>query len=110
VTPLDPATGVASVVLESINTRLNELRDDVKDVKKHVDDKLSELAETYVSKEVFKLYQETIKIQFETSQQALDKRIKDLEDDRKKYIGVIITAVILAVLALIIKSGNVSFQ
>lgn len=97
--PVDPDTGVQSVILTSINARLTELKADVRDVKQHVDDKLSELSETYVNKDFFNL-----------TVQMLDKRIADLENERKKYISLIISAVVVAVLALVIKSGTISLN
>lgn len=109
---VDPDTGIPSVILTSINTRLVEIKDDVRDVKKHVDEKVSQLtsrvedlATTFVTKEYLKLHDEL----WENKLKELAAQVNDLNTDRKKYVGIIVTAVLVAVLAFVVH-GRITLQ
>lgn len=93
-------------LLVAISQRLSELSSDIRELRTHVDtkveqvaknvdDKVNLLMEKFVTKELYR---------------TLEKRVADLESDRKKYIGIIVGAVIVAVLALIINKGDIQLR
>lgn len=82
--------GISASVLEQINARLGEIREDVRDLKTHVDDKLDKFAADYVTKT---LLQALLK--------PYEDSIKSLEEDRKKLVWMVVGAVIIALLALV---------
>lgn len=85
---IDPETGLSSVILSSINNRLIELKEDIREIKKSID--------MHVTKETFAIVQEQI-----------DRRIKNLELERNRVVSLVITAVIIAILGLVIGKGVV---
>jgi len=90
-------TGTNVSVLTVISDRLKEIRDDVKDLRRDVNDRFDKLNEEFVSKDVFT---EIMK--------AFDSRIQSLEDDRKKLITAVVTAVGMAILSLVLGGVDLS--
>jgi hypothetical protein len=93
------ATEVSSSVLDQINARLGEIRDDVKDLKGHVDEKFDKVATDYVTKELLK-----------AMLQPYQADIASLKEDRKKLVWIIIGAVLLAVISLVISGTGGSLR
>lgn len=107
------AGGVYAVILSTIDSRLVDLKKDIREVKEHVDEAISkvatrveELAATFVTKEYLKVHDEL----WTSKLSELQKQVDDLNTDRKKYIGMVVGAVIVAVLALVIKNGTINIQ
>jgi len=80
---------------------LNEVRGDVKEIKKFIFEWW--MAKNYITKEVFDLMMSDKDNTIAEIQKSSLERIKKLENNQNKLAWIIITAVILAVLAIIIK-------
>jgi uncharacterized alpha-E superfamily protein len=107
---MDPDVDVGSPILNSINHRLSELRDDIRDVRTHVDTrfgeyckKIDELAAQYVTREYLEA---KLKIK-DLMIQGLDNRLKDLESERKRVLWLVTSSIIIAILALLFKDSVV---
>lgn len=104
---------VLSTINDSLRTLQQDIRDtrvDIKDVRDHVDTKFGELSKKwdelstiYLTKELF----ESEKRQLQKEAEKLQTQIDDLNADRKKLTWIVITAVIVALLSLIVDASTI---
>lgn len=94
-TESDRTLGEVARRLDEVMTRYEQIAND--------------LPKTFVSRELFDSYKDLVKTQQESSKVVMDayeKRIGDLEDDKKWLYRLIVGAVILALLGLVLGASG----
>lgn len=87
---------------------LGEIASRLDDVFRRFEALANDLPKTFINKELFAAYKDLIDAKDAANDlkvQGLERRIEDLEDDKKWLYRLIISAVILAVLGVIIGVG-----
>jgi hypothetical protein len=88
---------------------IEQLKEEVRDVRKHVDDKIDKLIDRwnersaeFMTKELFEAEKEKLLLLVKNQQEQIDGLIKE----RNRLLGVIVTAVLLALLSLVIDASR----
>lgn len=95
--------------MDGYEQSLGEVARRLDDVFKRYEQIANELPKTFVTKDLFEARVEVILAQIEaktSSHIVLEKRIADLEDDKKWLYRLIIGAIILALLGLLISAAH----
>jgi len=88
---------------------IEQLKEEVRDVRKHVDDKIDKLIDRwnersaeFMTKELFEAEKEKLLLLVKNQQEQIDGLMKE----RNRLLGVIVTAVLLALLSLVIDASK----
>lgn len=97
-TPPDESCVAQGVILD----RLNEIVADLKETRKHIDNKVDTISSRFDNLDD----RYVLKVLYETETTHLTNRIIDLETDRKKLIYAVLAAVGVAILGLVIDARH----